>query len=145
MLFPALALAGDVLFGRVRVDARWLPVMAAGYLLYRRSGEYRDRKGAGSRGFAEPPKRLVTDGPYAYTRNPMYLGHLVFLAGLVGATRSPIALACALWQQRRLSERVRIDEERLERIFGDAYRDYVARVPRWLPRWLPRPPTQRRY
>jgi protein-S-isoprenylcysteine O-methyltransferase Ste14 len=26
------------------------------------------------------PHRLVVDGPYAWTRNPMYLGHLVFMA-----------------------------------------------------------------
>lgn len=136
MLFPALTLAGDLLLGRVRVDPRWLPVMAAGYLLYRLCGEYRVGRGAGSWGFAEPPKRLVTDGPYAYTRNPMYLGHLLFLAGLVGATWSPIALACALWQYRRLAARVRVDEERLERIFGDEYREYVTSVPRWLPRLL---------
>ncbi len=108
--------------------------MVAGYVLYRAAGGHRAARGAGSRGFVEPPRRLVTDGPYAYTRNPMYLGHLVFLAGLVGATRSPIAIGCALWQHHRLAGRVRLDEGRLEQIFGDEYRAYVARVPRWLPR-----------
>lgn len=62
----------------------------------------------------------------------MYLGHLVYLAGLVLATGSPIAVAGLLWQWLRLAARIREDEERLERIFGDEYRDYVRDVPRWL-------------
>jgi protein-S-isoprenylcysteine O-methyltransferase Ste14 len=62
----------------------------------------------------------------------MYLGHLLFLAGLALATGSRVALVAFVWQAYRLSDRVAIDEERLERIFGDDYRDYVRRVPRWL-------------
>lgn len=117
---------------RIRVDIRWLPVLAAGYALYRGAGAFRASRGAGSRGFERPPDRLVTDGPYAVSRNPMYLGHLVFMTGLVGATRSPLALLLALRQYLRFSERVAIDERRLERIFGDDYRAYTARVPRWI-------------
>ncbi len=107
--------------------------MAAGYLLYRGAGAYRKRHRAGPPGFAELPDRLLVDGPYAYTRNPMYLGHLTFLIGLVVATRSPVAPACFIWQLVRLSDRVRRDEVRLEAKFGEEYRRYRARVPRWLP------------
>ena len=117
---------------RLRVDARWLPLLAAGYALYRGAGEYRARQAAGPPGFERPPDRLLTDGPYAFTRNPMYLGHLVFMTGLVLATRSRLAVLLALRQYVRFSERVAIDERRLERIFGDEYREYVARVPRWI-------------
>lgn len=132
VLFPLAVLAFDALVRRrIRVDARWVPLLAAGYALYRTAGEYREQKRAGSRGFERPPQKLVTDGPYAYSRNPMYLGHLLFCAGLVAATRSPLALLLALRQQRRFSERVAIDEERLERLFGDEYRVYRTRVPRW--------------
>lgn len=110
----------------------WLPMFAAGYVLYRYAGEHRDRRGAGSHGFAMPPVKLVTDGPYAYTRNPMYLGHLLSSLALVLATRSPLAGVLAVRQAVRFSERVAIDEDRLERIFGDEYRTYVRRVPRWI-------------
>ena len=119
---------------RVRVDAKWLPLLTLGYTLYRGAGQYRERKGAGTPGFAKAPERLLTDGPYALSRNPMYLGHLVFMTGLTLVTRSRLAAILALRQYLRFSERVAIDERRLERIFGDEYRDYVARVPRWIGR-----------
>ncbi len=116
---------------RMRVSSQWLGLLALGYALYRGAGAYREAAGARSRGFAELPERLVTDGPYALSRNPMYLGHLVFMAGLVGATRSPLAVLLALRQLRRFSDRARLDEERFERLFGEEYRAYRVRVPRW--------------
>jgi protein-S-isoprenylcysteine O-methyltransferase Ste14 len=106
--------------------------MVAGYSLYRFAGRYREEQHAGPPGFATPPDRLLTTGPYAQTRNPMYLGHLVFLVGLVITTRSPVAAACLVWQYVRLSDRVRIDEERLERRFGEQFRAYLTRAPRWV-------------
>ncbi len=133
VLFPLLSL-GAAALARRRLDLRWAPLLVIGYALYRGAGMYRDAQGAGSRGFAKPPVRLVTDGVYAHTRNPMYLGHLLFCTGLAAVTRSPVAVLLLLWQYARLSERVLEDEERLARIFGDEYRDYVARVPRWVPK-----------
>ena len=131
--FPLAVIIFDIVTRRrVRVRARWLPLAALGYALYRGAGEYRARRGAGTPGFETPPQRLVTDGPYAVSRNPMYLGHLVFMTGLVLATRSRLAVILAVRQYLRFSERVAIDERRLEPIFGDEYRDYRERVPRWL-------------
>lgn len=89
---------------------------------------------AGPPGFARLPDKLLSDGPYALTRNPMYLGHLGFLAGLALVTRSPVALGAFLWQRRRLAARVALDEARLAERFGDEYRRYARSVPRWLPR-----------
>jgi len=108
--------------------------MAAGYALYRAAGAYRSERGGGGPGFSAEPERLVTDGPYGLTRNPMYLGHLVFLSGLVALTRSPVALAGLGLQWQRLAERVRLDERRLADRFGHEYVEYVEHVPRWLPR-----------
>ena len=132
VLFPALTLFSQILARRIAIHGYGVPLMVAGYLLYRGAGRYREAHHAGPRGFAQPPDRLLTSGPYAYTRNPMYLGHLLFLTGLVVTSRSPVALLCFLWQLARLSDRVRVDEERLETKFGDDYRAYVTRVPRWL-------------
>jgi protein-S-isoprenylcysteine O-methyltransferase Ste14 len=109
----------------------WALVMAAGYGLYRAARAHRGAI-AGGHGFASTPAALVTDGPYAVTRNPMYLGHLVFAAGLVGATRSPLAVALFIERLVRFRRRVAVDETRLERLFGDEYRAYRQRVPRWI-------------
>lgn len=117
--------------GRLPRAWPWALVMAAGYGLYRLAGAHRGAI-AGGHGFESTPTALVTDGPYAMTRNPMYLGHLIFMAGLVGATRSPLAVALFVERIVRFRRRVAIDEARLERLFGDEYRSYRARVPRWI-------------
>ncbi len=79
------------------------------------------------------PDRLVTSGPYALSRNPMYLGHMIFTLGLAMVFRSPLAAGLVIERARRFRERVRFDEERLERIFGEEYREYRSRVNRWVP------------
>jgi protein-S-isoprenylcysteine O-methyltransferase Ste14 len=78
------------------------------------------------------PDGLVTTGPYAFSRNPMYLAHLLFLGGLACALRSPLTAALGAGQALTLVRHVRIDEARLTRLFGADYADYRARVGRWL-------------
>src|ERR1700747_3503733 len=56
-------------------------LLAWGYLQYLLVGRFRNRLGGGP-GFGVPPDRIVKDGPYRYVRNPMYLGHLIFMLGL---------------------------------------------------------------
>ncbi|MGH3315726.1 MAG: methyltransferase family protein [Nocardioidaceae bacterium] len=91
------------------------------------------------------PDQLITTGPYGMTRNPMYLGHLVFLAGLALSTRSPLAVAAALVHAPWFDARVRRDEQRLRRRFGAGYDDYCKSVPRWIPRHLRRKPDPARH
>jgi protein-S-isoprenylcysteine O-methyltransferase Ste14 len=81
----------------------------------------------------QPPSRLVTSGPYALMRNPMYLGHLIFVLGLALAFRSTVAAALGIGRALRFRRRVQADEERLEILFGDQYRAYQMRVKRWIP------------
>lgn len=79
---------------------------------------------------------LVIDGPYSVVRNPLYLFNLIGAAGLGLAVQQPL-LAAALSSVFVLYyPAVVASEERtlLER-FGDAYRAYQARTPRWLPRF----------
>ena len=118
---------------------RWHPagalLLVAGYLTYRLAGAYRLPRAGGPPGMSQGmPEELVTSGPYRLTRNPMYLGHLLFLGGLVLATRSPVAAALLAAHVPWFSGRVRRDEERLHARFGAAYADYCRTVPRWLPR-----------
>jgi protein-S-isoprenylcysteine O-methyltransferase Ste14 len=80
-----------------------------------------------------PSTALVTGGVFARTRNPMYLGLILLLAGVwcaVGSVTPGIGvLAFALVVDRWF---VQPEEEKLERTFGRVYDDYRARVRRWL-------------
>ncbi len=110
-----------------------LPLLAWGYLQYYLVGRYRLREGGGGPGISVPPERLVTEGLYRYCRNPMYLGHLIFLAGLALALGSWLALAVFAVHAAWFDRRVRSDEQRLAALFGEPYRGYLARVKRWIP------------
>ncbi len=114
-------------------DARFLPLLAWGYVQYRLTGDYRRQQRAGGPGFDNPPDRLLQTGPYAYTRNPMYLGHLIFLLGLALSSRSPLAWALWLVNLAWFHRRVLYDEARLRAKFGAEFTDYCARVRRWIP------------
>ena len=135
ILYPVLVVAWELALnrGRLRVEPWFLPLLACGYLQYRLVGMYRIRRGGGGPGMDTPPERLVTDGPFARCRNPMYLGHIIFLAGLALTLQSwpaaALAAGTAVWFQFR----VRRDERRLEERFGEPYREYAARVKRWVP------------
>jgi len=80
-----------------------------------------------------PASAIVARGPYRFTRNPMYLGMTLTLAGvglLLGRTWILLAaLAGALVMDRYA---VRREERYLERRFGAEYVDYARRVRRWL-------------
>ena len=77
--------------------------------------------------------RIVDEGPYRYSRNPMYLGHLIFMLGLALTFWSWFGLVLfalrAAWFQRRVLR----DEARLAATFGAEYTAYRARVKRWVP------------
>ena len=80
-----------------------------------------------------PTTTIVETGPYRFTRNPIYLGMLLGLVGLAIAFDSlwllvmlvPFSLAIRYGVVAR-------EEAYLERKFGDAYRQYRARVRRWV-------------
>jgi protein-S-isoprenylcysteine O-methyltransferase Ste14 len=81
----------------------------------------------------QPARVLVTTGIYRWTRNPIYLSFFLAYAGIGVATRSPwvLVLLLPLFFTIRYGVVAR-EEAYLERRFGDAYRDYKARVRRWL-------------
>lgn len=135
LLYPLVVVAWELALngGTLRVQPWFLLVMAWGYLQYRLIRDYRMKRGGGGPGMGTMPERLVTTGPFAFCRNPMYLGHIIFLTGLALTFQSPlgalITAATAVWFQMR----VRRDEKRLLENFGQSYLDYTARVRRWIP------------
>jgi protein-S-isoprenylcysteine O-methyltransferase Ste14 len=81
----------------------------------------------------EPTRALVTTGIHGWTRNPIYLGMFLIYGGIGLAARSPgtLILTVPLAVTIRYGVVAR-EEAYLERRFGVAYRDYKARVRRWL-------------
>ncbi|MEX0851683.1 MAG: isoprenylcysteine carboxylmethyltransferase family protein [Bauldia sp.] len=80
----------------------------------------------------EPTTTLVLDGPYRFTRNPMYLGMALVLGGfaLVGNALWPLlAIVPVIWVVR--TQVIAKEERYLAAKFGDAYRDFTTRVRRW--------------
>lgn len=118
---------------KVGLDLWFAPLLAWGYLQYKLVGRYRLSLGGGGPGMKTLPDSLVTGGPYAYSRNPMYLGHLIFLLGLALTLRSELAAVIALASVVYFHVRVKKDEQRLRESFGEVYADYCSRVKRWIP------------
>ncbi len=81
----------------------------------------------------EPTTALVATGPYRFTRNPIYIGFTLAYFGFAIVLTSMWVLLLLIPVLIILQRGVVLAEEAyLERKFGDAYRKYKARVPRWL-------------
>jgi protein-S-isoprenylcysteine O-methyltransferase Ste14 len=77
---------------------------------------------------------LVASGPFARVRNPLYVGNIALWVGFALTARlvwlAPVILVLLGLEYHAI---VRWEETLLESRLGRAYRDYAARVPRWLP------------
>ena len=113
-----VALAGFAL------SAAGVALIAAALRLFRKSGTRAEPW--------QPSSQLVGAGIYRVTRNPMYLGMLLFYAGPAIAFRSPTA-ALLLVPLGALFHFVIVarEEAYLTRRFGDGYASYKSRVRRW--------------
>src|SRR5262249_26615715 len=81
----------------------------------------------------KPTRALVTTGIHGWSRNPIYLGMFLFYGGVGFAVRSPSVLILSLPLVIAIRYGVVAREEAyLERRFGETYRDYKTRVPRWI-------------
>jgi hypothetical protein len=83
---------------------------------------------------------VAKSGPYAWVRNPMYLGRFLVGLGLALLTWRwflilPYVTVFWIYAQARVLG----EEVRLKALFGEEYESYCGRVRRW----LPRPPRQR--
>ncbi len=135
IVYPVAVVAFELGFrdGKLAANPWGAILLLWGYLQYRLVGAYRLRLGGGGPGIDVPPDRIVAEGPYRYLRNPMYLGHLIFMLGLATTFSSWLALALfashTVWFHRRVLD----DEARLEARFGAPYLAYKIRVKRWIP------------
>lgn len=80
----------------------------------------------------EKATELVTDGPNAVSRNPMYAAMALGLVGTGLASGRPWTAVAALGLVATVTPQIRREEAALDAVFGDVWRTYAARVPRWV-------------
>jgi len=88
-------------------------------------------------GHVQKDKQLTISGPYAYTRNPLYLGSLFLAAGFAVAARSWWIVAVMFVMFAAIYIPVVAGEERFLRHTFPDYDDYARHVPRLFPRLTP--------
>jgi protein-S-isoprenylcysteine O-methyltransferase Ste14 len=146
LMFPVALVLGFALEHVVRLPfpvsrmgmAHWLSAAIAASLIAVGVAVF----AAGARGFSgagtplptnRPARVLVTSGVYGWTRNPIYLAFFFVYGGIGIAVRGLwiliLALPLAVIMRYGVIAR---EEAYLERRFGEGYRDYRARVRRWL-------------
>ena len=80
---------------------------------------------------------LITDGPFGYVRNPLYVGNILMYVGIgimSNALVPYLALAAFVWFVIQYHLIVSREEEHLKTAFGDEYAVYCKNVPRFIPR-----------
>ncbi len=80
----------------------------------------------------DPPRRLVVRGPFRVSRNPMYVGVLLILAGWAATFRLSSLALYAVAVAVAFHLRIILNEEPFLRKTHVDFPDYAARVPRWL-------------
>lgn len=116
--------------GAVRYTLAALCTVAGGVLVVGAISRFR-RAGTNPEPW-RPSTAIVTDGVYAFTRNPMYLAMALFYVAIAIAADSAVALILLVPLLIAVHYGVILREERyLEAKFGDAYRLYKQRVRRW--------------
>ncbi|MCX7703803.1 MAG: isoprenylcysteine carboxylmethyltransferase family protein [Planctomycetota bacterium] len=90
-------------------------------------------------GVLEKKRKLVTTGPYAFVRNPFYVGTFLADVGMsIAANPSylPVTLVCAFYfllQSFFYANQIKREERDLLTLFGEEYRRYCENVPRLIP------------
>ena len=81
----------------------------------------------------QPSAKLVTWGPYRFTRNPMYVGLTFVYLGEAGLLKQiwpvvflPLTIAYLNWTV------IPVEEARLKEVFRNEYEKYRSRVRRWI-------------
>jgi protein-S-isoprenylcysteine O-methyltransferase Ste14 len=91
-------------------------------------------------------QQLATSGPYAFTRNPLYLGSVLLAAGFSVASHSWIsALLLAAYLTIFYPVVIRREQSELRAHYGDAFATYASRVPAFWPRLTPAMPFSEKF
>ena len=88
-------------------------------------------------GHVKKNEELTTSGPYAHTRNPLYLGSLIMAMGFAIAARSLWVVLLMLGMFFAIYLPVIRSEEEFLRASFPGFNQYAQNVPRLFPRWTP--------
>ncbi len=83
-------------------------------------------------GEANHVEKLIVQGLHKYSRNPVYLGIMLFLIGAALAAPGPLTAFAVFVSYLGLTRIIRQEERYLSERFGEEYNDYKKRVRRWL-------------
>lgn len=114
---------------------RWCgaPIMAAGALLHHWGTRHLGANLTLSIS-TRPDHQLVTSGPFAWVRHPLYVAGAVESLGVVLLLANVAVALPALAFWCLVARRTSKEDAILQATFGEDYRAYCARVPAWLPR-----------
>ncbi len=94
-------------------------------------------------GYLRKHEALAVNGPYAFTRNPLYFGSVILAAGFAVAGDSLwAAIIVAAYLALFYPAVMKREEGELRAHYGDAFVGYAARVPLFWPRLRPAPPPR---
>jgi hypothetical protein len=82
---------------------------------------------------------LTVTGPYAYVKNPLYIGSILITIGFCIFADNIYLLAAATlaFCFHYIPYKKRVEGDRLRKIFGSQFEDYDQKVPDYIPRWAP--------
>lgn len=106
--------------------------LVIGVVIYLRTAFQFGSEGGGTPSPTDEPETLVTDGIYAHSRNPMYLGILLIILGQGLRQRSIAIIWWGVGMWIGFHNRViGVEEPHLAEKYGESYEQYRATVPRW--------------
>ena len=120
---PPMTIAPVILAGNILITAGF------GFVLYCQAFMGRAWR-SGIPEEAVPP--LITDGPFQWSRNPIFLGIQCGQLGFFLALPSVFTFVCLVVGVTVIQMQVRLEERHLATTFGEAYRRYQDATPRWL-------------
>jgi protein-S-isoprenylcysteine O-methyltransferase Ste14 len=88
-------------------------------------------------GHIEKNDRLAVSGPYAHTRNPLYLGSFLIAAGFAVAVHWAMLLLVVAFFVLVYAPNIERERQHIRERFGAEYDEYAANVPAFVPRGIP--------
>lgn len=139
-VWALLFVVSSLLAGRaLGVTAIWqsypagLAIFAIGFLIAAAGRRAFAKAGTEVIPVSKKNSALVETGPFRFTRNPMYLGILIAITGVAFCIGSASVFAApVLFFLFANFISIPYEEGKMERQFGEAYRDYKTRVRRWI-------------